>query len=191
MCGGELTVFIDVIEPKQRIIIIGSGHVALSLAKLADIVGFDVVIVDDDEERANKKRFPMAKEIITGNLNEILDKVNVSSRDFVVIAYGAQPDRDYLALKKMIMKNPAYIGLLGSKARVLTLIKELKESGIGDEILKPLHAPVGLDIGAQSPEEIGVSILAEIISARRKPSSSNEINSISHTKELKIEAGSS
>jgi xanthine dehydrogenase accessory factor len=133
----------------------------------------------------------MAKEIITGNLNEILDKVNVSSRDFVVITYGAQPDRDYLALKKMIMKKPAYIGLLGSKARVLTLIKELKESGIGDEMLKPLHAPVGLDIGAQSPEEIGVSILAEIISARRKPSSSNEINSISHTKELKIETGSS
>jgi len=173
MCGGEVTVFIDVIEPKPKIIIFGSGHIALSLAKLADIVGFDIIIVDDNAEKANKERFPMAKEIIVGDLNEILDKVNVSPRDFVVITYGAQPDRDYLTLKKMLMKKPAYVGFVGSKSRVLTLIKELKESGVSDELLKSLHAPVGLDIGAQTPEEIGVSILAEIISILRKPRSSN------------------
>jgi xanthine dehydrogenase accessory factor len=171
ICGGELTMFIDVIEPKHRLILIGAGHVAWPLAKLADIVGFSLVVVDDNEELANRERFPMAEEIITGNFNEILDKIEVDSRDFVVIVHG-EPDHDCLALEKIIKKRPAYVGLLGSKAKVTTLIKRLKETGINDEDLKLLHAPVGLDIGAQTPEEIGISILAEIISERRKGGSS-------------------
>jgi xanthine dehydrogenase accessory factor len=167
ICGGELTIFIDVIEPKHRLILIGAGHVALPLAKLADIVGFSLVVVDDNEELANKERFPMVQEIITGNFNEILDKIEVGSRDFVVIAHG-EPEHDYLALEKIIRKKPAYVGLLGSNVKVATLLKRLREAGISDEELKPLHAPVGLDIGAQTPEEIAISILAEIIKEKRK-----------------------
>ncbi|MHA1349163.1 MAG: XdhC family protein [Candidatus Odinarchaeia archaeon] len=166
ICGGELTIFIDVIEPKQRLIIIGAGHVALSLAKLADITGFSLVVVDDNDKLANRERFPMAEEIITGNFTEILDKIEVGPRDFVVIVHG-EPDHDYLALEKIIKKRPAYVGLLGSKTKVTTLVKRLKETEISSEDLKLLHAPVGLDIGAQTPEEIGISILAEIISERR------------------------
>lgn len=167
ICGGELTIFIDVIEPKQKLILIGAGHIALPLAKLADIVGFDVVVVDDNAELANKDRFPMAKEIITGDFNEILDKIEVKPRDFIVIVHG-EPEHDYLALEKVIKMKPAYVGLLGSKAKAATLIKRLKEAGISEEELKPLHAPLGLDIGAQTPEEIAVSILAEIIKERSK-----------------------
>jgi len=166
ICGGELTMFIDVIEPKHRLILIGAGHVAWPLAKLADIVGFSLVVVDDNEELANRERFPMA-EVITGNFNEILDKLEVGPRDFVVIVHG-EPEHDYLALEKIIKRRPAYIGLLGSKAKAATLVKRLKEAGISDEDFKPLHAPLGLDIGAQTPEEIAVSILAEIINEKRK-----------------------
>jgi len=166
ICGGELTMFIDVIEPKRRLILIGAGHVAWPLARLADIVGFSLVVVDDNEELANRERFPMA-EVITGNFNEILDKIEVGPRDFVVIVHG-EPEYDYLALEKIIRRRPAYVGLLGSKAKATTLIKRLREAGISDEDLKLLHAPVGLDIGAQTPEEIAISILAEIISERRK-----------------------
>ena len=167
MCGGELTVFIDVLKPKRRIIMVGAGHVAWPLAKLADIVGFGLVVVDDNEELANNDRYPMAEKIITGNFTEILDKAGVSPNDYVVIVHG-EPTHDYLALKKILKKRPAYVGLLGSKTKVSKLIERLREEGVSGEDLTPLHAPIGLDIGAQTPEEIGVSILAEIISEKRK-----------------------
>ncbi len=167
ICGGELTVFIDVIEPKPRLIVIGAGHVAWPLARLADILGFSLTIVDDNKELACKERFPMADKIVAGNFNEILDKIKIDSKDLVVIAHG-EPEHDYLALEKIVKRKPSYVGLLGSKTKVATLVKRLESTGISDDCLKSLHAPVGLDIGARTPEEIGISILAEIISERRK-----------------------
>ncbi|MEM2455270.1 MAG: XdhC/CoxI family protein [candidate division WOR-3 bacterium] len=167
ICGGEVEVFIDVMEPKPKLIIIGAGHVAKPLAKFAIHLGFDIIVVDDNEKLASKERFPMAREIITGEYKEILDKVNVSQRDFVVIVYG-EPEHDYLALEKMVQKKPFYIGLLGSKTKVNRLLERLREEGVSDEELKPLHAPIGLEIGAQTPEEIAISILAEIIAEKRR-----------------------
>ena len=166
ICGGEITIFIDVIEPKPRLIIIGSGHVGYPLAKLADILGFEIVIVDDNRELATRECFPMAKEILVGDFTEILDKVEVRPDDFVVIVHG-EPEHDYLALKKMLEKNVRYIGLLGSKMKVAKLKERLKGEGVGEDVFKNLYAPVGLDIGAQTPEEISISILAQIIKIRR------------------------
>ena len=167
ICGGELTIFIDVIEPKPSLIIIGAGHVAWPLARLADILGFNLTIVDNDEKLACKERYPMAEKIVTGDFNEILDKIDVTSKHLVVVAHG-EPEHDYLALEKIVRRKPAYIGLLGSRTKAATLVKRLKESGVSDDDLKSLHAPLGLDIGAQTPEEIGISILAEMISEKRK-----------------------
>lgn len=167
ICGGELTIFIDVIEPKPRLIIIGAGHIAYPLARIADILGFNIVVADDNEDLANKDRFPMAAEIFAGEFNEILDRIEVNEKDFVIIVHG-DPEHDYLALKKTIKKRPFYLGLLGSKAKVTTFVNGLKEEGVSGEEFKLLHAPLGLDIGAQTPEEIAISILAEIISERRK-----------------------
>lgn len=167
ICGGEITIFLDVVEPKPRLIIIGAGHVALPLAKIAKILGFSITVVDDNVELANRERFPMADEIVTGSFNEILNRISVGTCDFVIIAHG-EPEHDYLALNQIIKKAPVYVGLLGSKNKAATLTKRLKDAGISDEELKSLHAPVGLDIGAQTPEEIAVSILAEIISSKRK-----------------------
>jgi len=166
ICGGEITIFIDVIEPKPRLIIIGSGHVGYPLAKLADILGFEIVVVDDNKELATRERFPMAKEILVGDFTEILDKVEVRPDDFVVIVHG-EPEHDYLALKKMLEKNVRYIGLLGSKVKVAKLKERLKGEGVSEDVFKNLYAPVGLDIGAQTPEEISISILAQIIKIRR------------------------
>jgi hypothetical protein len=95
------------------------------------------------------------------------DKIDIDSKHLVVIAHG-EPEHDYLALEKIVKRKPAYIGLLGSRTKVATLVKRLKATGISDSDLKSLHAPLGLDIGAQTPEEIGISILAEITSERRK-----------------------
>jgi len=167
ICGGELTVFIDIIEPRQRFIIVGSGHVAWPLAKLADIVGFRIIIVDDNRELATKERFPMAERIITGTFTKILDTLEVEPNDFVAIVHG-EPEHDYLALEQIIKKKPFYVGLIGSKAKVTALAERLKTKGVNEKDLAVLHAPLGLDIGAQTPEEIGISILAEIINERRK-----------------------
>ena len=167
ICGGEITIFIDVIEPKPRLIIIGSGHIGYPLAKLADILGFEIVIVDDNKELATEDRFPMAKEILVGDFLEVLDKIEVRPHDYVVIVYG-EPEHDYLALKKMIEKGVHYVGLLGSRVKVAKFKERLKKEGVSEEIFKSLYAPVGLDIGAQTPEEISISILAQIIKIRRK-----------------------
>ena len=167
ICGGEITIFIDAIEPKPRLIIIGSGHVGYPLAKLADILGFEIVVVDDNKELATRERFPMAKEILVGDFTEILDKVEVRPDDFVVIVHG-EPKHDFMALKKMLEREVRYVGLLGSKVKVAKFKERLKKEGVSEDALRNLYAPVGLDIGAQTPEEIGISILAQIIRIRRK-----------------------
>jgi xanthine dehydrogenase accessory factor len=167
ICGGELTVLVDVMEPDSRLVIVGSGHVALPLAKLAEIAGFRIVIVDEDNKAANKERFPMAEKIITGDLSKALRDLDVGSNDFIVIAHG-EPEHDYVALKEAIEKKPVYVGLLGSQTKVATLVQRLRKQGISEKQLNVLHAPLGLDIGAQTPGEIGVSAVAEIIKCKRK-----------------------
>lgn len=167
ICGGETTLFIDVIKPKQRLIIVGTGHVAWSLAKMAAILDLAITIVDDDKKTANAERYPMAENVVTGDFNDILGQISVGSNDSVVIVHG-EPEHDYKALEEMIKRKPAYLGLLGSKAKVATLTRRLKAAGINDEDLDNFHAPIGLEIAAQTPEEIAISILAEIIMERRK-----------------------
>ena len=164
ICGGQMTVFIDTVEPETRLIIVGSGHVAVALARLAQIVGFGVTIIDDDAERATEERFPMAESVIAGDFACALDEFKVYPNDFVVIAHG-EPEHDYLALTTLAPKNPAYIGLLGSRTKVAHLVQRLQTNGISD--LTILHAPAGVAIGAQTPEEIGISILAEVIRYKR------------------------
>src|SRR5208283_4082377 len=168
ICGGELTVLVDVIEPASRLVIVGTGHVALPLAKLASTAGFKVVIVDDERKLANKEKFPMAETIIAGDYAQVLSEFALSPNDSVVIAHG-EPEHDYAALKAVIEKNAAYVGLLGSLTKKEILTKRLRTEGVGEAHIKALHAPLGLDIGAQTPEEIGISILAEIIQSQRKP----------------------
>ena len=167
ICGGKLTMLIDVIEPASRLVIVGTGHVALPLAKLACTAGFKVVIVDDERKLANKEQFPTAETILSGDYTQVLSEFLFSPNDSVVIAHG-EPEHDYAALKAVIEKNTAYVGLLGSPTKKEILTKRLRTEGVKEERIKALHTPSGLDIGAQTPEEIGISILAEIIQSRRK-----------------------
>jgi len=167
ICGGELTVLVDVIEPARRLIIVGTGHVALPLAKLATVVGFKVIIVDDERKLANKERFPTAETIIAGDYSQLLSEFVITPTDSIVIAHG-EPEHDYAALKEVIEKNTAYIGLLGSTTKKEILTERLRTEGVKEVHIKTLHTPTGLDIGAETPEEIGISILAEIIYSQRK-----------------------
>ena len=168
ICGGELTVLADVMAPATRLVIVGAGHVALPLAKLASLVGFKIVVVDDERGLVTKETFPMAEKVIAGDYSKVISDLDLGSGDFAVIAHG-EPEHDYTAVKKLLEKNPDYIGLLGSSKKATILMQRLKAEGFSDAQLKALRVPVGLDIGAETPEEIGISILAQIIQFKRQP----------------------
>jgi len=166
ICGGVLTVYIDVLQPPFRAIVVGVGRIGKPLADILNIIGFKVIVADPDPGIASKENFPYATEIITGKPEEIADKIVSISRknDLLFIVHG-EIDVDYTVLKKAITSPIKYIGLLGSRRKVIEFIKRLVMSGVSYDVLKKkLHAPIGIDIGAETPEEIAVSIVAEAIS---------------------------
>lgn len=165
-CGGEVEVFLDVVKPEPRLIIVGSGHIAKPLAEFACRVGFEVVVVDD-AKTATPERFPMAREIHAGPFEEDLERVEVRPSDFVAVVHG-ETSHELAALRTMLKRKPAYIGLLGSRNKAMEHRKQLLGEGFGREDIEAIHAPIGISIGAETPEEIAVSILAEIIQARRR-----------------------
>lgn len=164
-CGGTVKIFLDVIKPEPRLIIIGSGHIAKPLAELAAMTGFDVTVVDD-AATATRERFPRA-ELRTGPFEEELERVEVRPSDFVAVVHG-ETGYELAALRSMLRRGPAYIGLLGSRNKAAEHKRQLLEEGFPREEVEAIHAPIGLDIGAETPEEIAVSIVAELIRARRR-----------------------
>jgi xanthine dehydrogenase accessory factor len=167
LCGGTLEVFVEPILPTPYLYIFGAGHVSLSLSKVATMAGFATVIVDDRETYANKDRFPEAAEVYAGEYEEIFKKLEPNSSSFLVAV--TRGHRDDMRVLRWAVTTPArYVGMIGSKRKVLEIVHYLEEKeGIPAEKLAQVHAPIGLDIGAQSPEEIAVSIVAEIIAVRR------------------------
>ncbi len=167
LCGGTLEVFVEPILPTPYLYIFGAGHVSLSLSKVATMAGFATVIVDDRETYANKERFPEAAEVYAGEYEEVFQKLEPNSSSFLVAV--TRGHRDDMRVLRWAITTPArYVGMIGSKRKVLEIVHFLEEKeGIPAEKLAQVHAPIGLDIGAQSPEEIAVSIVAEMIAVRR------------------------
>lgn len=150
-------------------LIFGGGHVSLALAEFAARTGFAVTVTDDRPSFANKLRFPTAKEVLCMDFDSAIEKLHVNSSDFVVLlTRGHRHDGVCL---RALAKQPetAYLGMIGSRKRVRELKDTLEEEGIRREWLDWIHTPVGLDIGAVTPEEIAVAILAEAIQVKRKP----------------------
>lgn len=162
-CGGEVEVFIDVVKPEPRLIIVGSGHIAKPLAELAHLAGFEVFVVDD-APTASRERFPEA-EIRSGPFEEEMAQLEVRPTDYVAIVHG-EASYELTALRVMLRKRPAYVGLLGSRHKVEGRKRELREEGFKEEV-EIIKGPIGLEIGAETPEEIAVSIIAELIKERR------------------------
>ena len=165
-CGGRMTVFIDVIEPRPRMIIVGSGHIALPTYRIAEILGFDITVVDDNFNTATNERFPNAKLICREDFESALKEVEVDEKSFVLILHG-EPKHDLAALRRFVNEKVAYLGLLGSLGKITKLKDILKKDGVAADKIEKVHAPIGIDIGATTPEEIAVSILAEVI--KEKP----------------------
>ena len=167
VCGGTLEIFVEPILPPADLYIFGAGHVAASLYRVARIAGFDVTIIDDREAYANRERFPEAQEVIAEDFDRAASKLTPGESSYIVIV--TRGHRDDMRMLRWAVQTPArYIGMIGSKRKTITIFKELQNEGLAAHLFDRVHAPVGLDIGAITPEEIAVSITAELIAARRK-----------------------
>jgi len=166
ICGGELELFIEPVFPQPRVFIFGAGHISKSLAKTASLAGFAAVVVDDREAFATRERFPDAEEVLSGPYETVLPALGANEASFIVIV--TRGHRDDLRVLRLALATPArYIAMIGSKRKVLALAKQLESEGVPEEAFERVHAPMGLEIGAVTPEEIAVSVVAEMIAVRR------------------------
>jgi xanthine dehydrogenase accessory factor len=167
ICGGQMDVFIEPIEPSPAVYIFGAGHVGQYVGRVAHDAGFQVHVVDDREKFANRERFPDAAEIVVDDIPAWLARTRLPSSAYaVIVTRGHRHDLD--ALRALSAQNLRYLGLIGSRAKVKRIYDVLVEDGsVPVERLEQIHAPIGLDIGAVTPQEIAVSIVAELIAVRR------------------------
>ena len=166
LCGGSVEIVIDVARARRRIVIIGAGHVGLALAGLADFAGFRVAVVDERSELVTKTRFSMASELYCReDLVEALKLLPMDPDAILVIATHSDDER---ALRTMLGEKWSYLGMLGSRRKVKILFDKLRREGFPASLLERVRAPIGLDIAAETPEEIAVSIVAEILADTRK-----------------------
>jgi xanthine dehydrogenase accessory factor len=166
VCGGTLEIFIEPVLPPAELYIFGAGHVAASLYKVAKIAGFDITVVDDREAYANRERFPEAQQVIAEDFDLAVKQLTPCESSYIVIV--TRGHRDDMRMLRWAVQTPArYIGMIGSKRKTITIFKELQKEGLAAELFDRVHAPVGLDIGAITPEEIAVAITAELIAKRR------------------------
>jgi xanthine dehydrogenase accessory factor len=159
-------VMIEVVESPATLLIVGGGHIGLALATVGAMCGFSVAVVDDRETYANAERFPMADRVMAGDVGEQLDAFPVGPTTYVVlVSRGHKVDEQ--GLRHVLGRGAAYIGMIGSKRRVSTVLRHMAEEGFALEELERVYTPIGIDIGAETPEEIAVSIMAEVIMVRR------------------------
>lgn len=160
-CGGKVSLFIKVYPSKERLIIVGGGHVGQSLAKLASFLGYLVSVLDDREETLTPQAFPPDVDLILGDMVESLKKMDIDSNTYIIIATYSHA-HDEKALEAVIGTNAKYIGMIGSKNKVKSSFENLLKKGYKEEALSKIYAPIGLDIGGETPKEIALSIMAEV-----------------------------
>jgi len=165
--GRKAEIFFEVMTAVRKVVIVGAGHLAIPLVQFTKILGFHTTVMDDRVIYANRERFPDADEVLTGDMAETLAGLEITPQTYIVlITRGHQFDEPCL---RAVIHSPAkYIGMIGSRRRVKAcFIRFREEEGISEELLNRVHAPIGLDIQAESPEEIALAIAAELVKVRR------------------------
>jgi xanthine dehydrogenase accessory factor len=171
ICGGSLDIFVEPILATPTAYLFGGGHVSLYVSKVASVAGFDTVVMDDRPAFANKERFPEASETYAGPWEEIFPKLRIN--DFSYLVLVTRGHKGDLTCLRWALSTPArYIGMIGSKRKFIEIAKVLESEGVPAEKIERVHSPVGLDIGALTPEEIAVAIVAEMIAVRRNAATS-------------------
>lgn len=168
VCGGTLEIFIEPVMPAAQLYLFGAGHVAHAIYKTARLAGFDVTVIDDRDTYANRERFPEARDIYAEDYGHALEQIAPSDTSFIVIVTRGHAD-DMRILRALLQhETPArYLGMIGSERKFLKIARQLEAEGVPAKSLERVHSPVGLDIGAITPEEIAISVLAEMIAVRR------------------------
>ncbi len=170
ICGGQLDVFVEPVMPVPHAYIFGAGHISKSLSKVATLAGFASVVVDDRETFASRERFPEAAAVHAAEYEEIFPKLEINATGYIIIV--TRGHRDDMRVLKLAVATPArYIAMIGSKRKVINVIRELEKEGIPRSAFERVFAPMGLDIGAISPEEIAIAVTAEMIAVRRNAGS--------------------
>lgn len=164
--GKARQVFIDPLPGAQRLIIAGAGHVGQALCEMAAMVGFNITVIDDRAAFANRERFPGAAEIIVRPFAAAIDSLKLDRNCYVVTVTRGH-SFDETVLRAALRQEPGYLGMIGSRRRVKSTLERLEQDGYEPARLEQVHGPIGLDIGAETPAEIAVSIMAEIIRERR------------------------
>jgi xanthine dehydrogenase accessory factor len=166
VCGGSLDVYVEPILPTPSMYLFGAGHVGVVTARAAEAAGWETVIVDDRPEFASTDRFPTARAVFAEPFDAAMAKLEPDTRSAIFIATRCH-ELDGRVLKWALGTKAGYIGMIGSKRKVLTVFAALQSEGVPADAFERVHAPVGLDIGAETPAEIAVSVIAEAIAWRR------------------------
>lgn len=175
-CGGTLRVFIEVYKSRPELVLAGAGHLAFALARLADSLEYPYRIVDDRVGYCTKERFPNATNLfVNEDIRMAMLEANLNEKSYVVIV---TKDGDDIVLKTALQFPIAYVGMVASKRKAITIFEKLKSEGVTQEQLAQVHSPIGLEIGAETTDEIAISIIAEIIKLSRehKPSRVKQLN---------------
>ncbi|MEP6894265.1 MAG: XdhC family protein [Chloroflexota bacterium] len=165
VCGGTVEVFVEPILPTAMIVVIGAGHVGKAVAHLAKWLGFRVAVSDDRAEFCNPETVPNADAYYPVPMAELVNQLKVTKQTYLVVTSRGS-SVDAAGMPSLLNSEAAYIGVIGSKRRWLTTVKALKEKGITEEKIAKVHSPMGLELHAETPEEIAVSIMAEILMLR-------------------------
>lgn len=165
ICGGEVDVFIEIYNVKPKLVICGAGHVGKAIYEIGKTLNFKISIFDDREEYLSKARFPDADELILGNISEKLSNYPIDENSYVCIVTRSHKE-DYESLKAVVKSNAKYIGLMGSKKKIKEIFDELLSNGVDENNLSKVKAPIGIDIATNSPEELAISIIAEILAVK-------------------------
>lgn len=166
-CGGWMQVLIEPVAVPDTAVVLGAGHISLNLGILLNMLGFRLVIADDRDEYASAERFPEADEIIVSEFENLFEKLKITDNTYIVIVTrGHKYDR--MMLEKSLRTNACYVGMIGSRAKLKALFDSMKSQGFDDKDIKRVHSPIGIPIHSETPEEIAVSIAAEIIKFKKE-----------------------
>jgi xanthine dehydrogenase accessory factor len=165
--GSKLEVFFEVMPAPPKLVVVGAGHIAVPLVKMAKVLDFHVIVTDDRLAYANRERFPDADEVLVGDMAQMLKEMSITPSTYIVlITRGHKYDEP--CLREIIHSQAKYIGMIGSRRRIKACFQRFRdEEKIAEEVIDRVYAPIGLDIATETPAEIALSILGEIIKVRR------------------------
>jgi xanthine dehydrogenase accessory factor len=165
--GGKIDLFFEVLPSPPKLVVVGCGHIAVPLAKLAKVLDFHVAVLDDRILFANRDRFPDADEVRVGDMAAMLKEMSITPSTYIVLITRGHK-YDELCLREIMYSPAKYIGMIGSRRRIQACFQRFREEEkIAEEVIQRVYAPIGLDIGTETPEEIALSIMAEIVKVRR------------------------